>query len=111
MEITQDKLNKMLMDHKKWLEDRNTGARFEFHGNLQHADLQYANLQGANIDFSCWPLCCGSGNVKIDDRQMAQLINHVLVVNHPLVRKLRKLKTVISLAGLHPESEKMWREG
>ncbi|WP_303171908.1 pentapeptide repeat-containing protein [uncultured Desulfovibrio sp.] len=45
--------------------------------NLCGADLYGANLCGADLDFSCWPLWCGSKNVKADDRLVVQLIFHV----------------------------------
>ncbi len=45
--------------------------------NLQEADLQWANLHGANLDFSCWPLWCGSFNVKTDKKIFNQLIYHI----------------------------------
>ena len=48
--------------------------------NLQRADLQGANLQGANLDFSCWPLWCGSSNIKIDERLAKQLLAHAFAV-------------------------------
>ena len=44
--------------------------------NLRGANLQNANLRGANLDFSCWPLWCGSQNVKIDENQAKQLLAH-----------------------------------
>ena len=44
--------------------------------NLRGANLQNANLRGANLDFSCWPLWCGSQNVKIDEKQAKQLLAH-----------------------------------
>lgn len=58
------------------------------HGaNLQRADLQRANfrganlrganLRGANIDYSCWPLWCGSLGVKVDRRIFCQLAYHL----------------------------------
>ena len=45
--------------------------------NLRDADLYGADLYGADLDFSCWPLWCGSLHVKIDDRIAHQLIYHV----------------------------------
>ncbi len=41
--------------------------------NLQEADLRGANLQEADLDYSCWPLWCGSLDVKVDVRLAAQL--------------------------------------
>ena len=45
--------------------------------DLRGANLYGADLRGADLDFSCWPLWCGSKNVKADDRLVAQLIFHV----------------------------------
>ena len=44
--------------------------------NLRVADLHGANLCGANIDFSAWPMCCGSLGIKTDRRIAIQLIYH-----------------------------------
>ena len=63
------------------------GADLEY-ANLEGADLEYldlaganlkdANLEGANLDYSCWPLWCGSlRNVRIDKRIFAQLAYHI----------------------------------
>jgi len=53
--------------------------------DLSGADLRVANLigadlRGANLDFSCWPLWCGSKSVKIDRRIAAQLAAHFCAV-------------------------------
>ena len=40
------------------------------------ANLVGANLVGADIDYSAWPLCCGSNRVKVDARIAAQLAAH-----------------------------------
>ena len=46
--------------------------------NLRGANLRGANLRGANLDYSCWPLWCGSlRNVRIDKRIFAQLAYHI----------------------------------
>ena len=45
--------------------------------NLRGADLRRANLRGAKLDYSCWPLWCGSLNVKVDTRIAAQLAYHL----------------------------------
>ena len=49
--------------------------------NLENADLREANLKGANLsnanlDYSCWPLWCGSFEVKVDLRIASQLAYH-----------------------------------
>lgn len=60
------------------LEDANLeGANLE-DANLVGANLKGANLKGANLDYSCWPLWCGSlRNVRIDKRIFAQLAYHI----------------------------------
>jgi uncharacterized protein YjbI with pentapeptide repeats len=44
---------------------------------LDHASFSGANIEGAKIDFTSWPLWCGSLNVKIDEQQAAQLSYHL----------------------------------
>ena len=79
--MDQKELDKILELHKMWLWGDANGKR----ANLYGADLRGANLRGANLDFSCWPLWCGSLHVKIDDRIAHQLIYHVCsaVVSSP----------------------------
>lgn len=48
--------------------------------NLRGADLREADLRWADLDFSCWPLWCGSSNVKIDEKQAKQLLAHAFNV-------------------------------
>jgi uncharacterized protein YjbI with pentapeptide repeats len=45
--------------------------------NLHGANLAGANLTGANLDFSAWPLWCGSLNVKCGSRLARQLAYHL----------------------------------
>ena len=45
--------------------------------DLWGADLWGADLQAANIDYSCWPLWCGSLGVKVDRRIFCQLAYHL----------------------------------
>ena len=70
--------------------------------NLQGANLQGANLQGANlwgadlwgadIDFSCWPLWCGSKGIKVDLCIVYQLLAHVacLACDEPEFNEIQK---------------------
>ena len=44
--------------------------------NLKGADLKCANLEKANLDYSCWPLWCGSFDVEVDRNVAAQLAYH-----------------------------------
>ena len=101
--MTLKELDKIPTTHKKWLHNEDQGRRADSRGaDLRHAnlrgadltgadfrgaDLRYANLYGANllnadfrgadIDFSCWPLWCGSLDVKIDRRIFCQLAYHL----------------------------------
>ncbi|KAL1110001.1 hypothetical protein AAG570_014017 [Ranatra chinensis] len=49
--------------------------------NLQGANMQYANLRGANLDFSAFPLRCGSFHIKACDRLVAQLAKHLFMLD------------------------------
>lgn len=46
--------------------------------DLRGADLRGADLRQADLDYSCWPLWCGSLDVQIDKRIACQLLYHVL---------------------------------
>lgn len=75
--------------------------------SLRDADLRGASLSGAslgeaNVDFSCWPLWCGSLNVKIDKRIFCQLLYHTLrageSVDDPEVNRLFEIPEIVNLA-------------
>lgn len=55
--------------------------------NLRGAYLEGADLKGANLDYSCWPLWCGSLGVRVCKRIAAQLAYHFcrLVCDDPEV--------------------------
>jgi uncharacterized protein YjbI with pentapeptide repeats len=57
--------------HKKWINGEKNGIR---------ANLRRANLSGANLDYSCFPLWCGSLYANMDDRQVKQLLYHTLSI-------------------------------
>ena len=46
--------------------------------DLRGADLYCADLQGADIDYSCWPIHCGSLLPRIDRRLASQLLYHAM---------------------------------
>ena len=48
--------------------------------DLQGADLRDANLEGADLDYSCFPLWCGSKDVILDRRLFLQLVAHICAV-------------------------------
>jgi hypothetical protein len=59
--------------------------------NLCRADLHGADLRGADLDFSCWPLWCGSKDVVVDARLAAQLAAHFCAIScdDPAYQKAR----------------------
>ena len=59
--------------------------------DLRGADLQRANLRRADLDFSCWPLWCGSLDAVVDRRIAAQIAYHFcsLVCDDPGYIKAR----------------------
>lgn len=70
--MTQEELSMILYKHKKWLNSEDGGER----ANLGGANLREADLHGADLDYSCWPLWCGSLDVKVDARIARQLAYH-----------------------------------
>lgn len=60
--MKQEELNEVLRLHKLWLRGDESGKR--------------ADIRGADLDYSCWPLWCGSLDVKVDRRIAAQLAYH-----------------------------------
>ena len=46
--------------------------------DLRGADLREADLRGAELDFSCWPLWCGSLQTKADSKIVIQLLYHTM---------------------------------
>ena len=101
--MTDEELKKILESHKLWLETKGSGnvqgeQAYLVGADLRCADLRSANLRcanlvgadlrgadlvgadlrGAYIDYSAWPLWCGSLDVKIDSRIAAQLVYHVV---------------------------------
>ena len=60
--------------------------------DLRNADLRTADLHGANLDFSCWPLWCGSSGVKVDKEQARQLLSHAFNVSQKYCKPTKKQK-------------------
>jgi len=85
--MTIKQLQATLKLHKLWLDGNPTGRRADLCGadlrraDLRGADLCQADLREADLDFSCWPLWCGTMKVKIGDRLFYQLIAHVRSVD------------------------------
>jgi hypothetical protein len=72
----------------RWADLRGADLRW---ADLRGADLRWADLRGANlrwadlrqvdIDYSCWPLWCGSKGVVVDNKIAAQLAAHFCVLD------------------------------
>ena len=45
--------------------------------NFTNADISGSDMKGANLDYSAWPLWCGSFDVTVDKRIFAQLCYHL----------------------------------
>ena len=111
--MEKSKLDKKLILHSKWLRNLKTGKHADLryadlrHANLREADLKNADLRyadlngadlngadlsGANIDYSCWPLWCGSQDVTVDERILYQLVTHICAVNVPDSEDFIKIK-------------------
>ena len=100
--MKQEELNLILENHQKWLNNNGgeranlkytnlEGANLKYanlkyanleRANLKDADLEGANLEGANLegaklDFSVFPLWCGSLGIKTCERFPIQLIYHI----------------------------------
>lgn len=69
--MTREELQKVLAEHKKWVNGED-GKRADLrHTDLSATDLslavlRHADMSGANLDYSCWPLCYGSLDAHID---------------------------------------------
>ena len=75
-------LQKILADHAEWINNFRNGKCVNLRGaNLRGVNLRGVNLRGANLDFSCWPLWCGSLGVKVDARIVNQLVYHLCSVD------------------------------
>ena len=66
--------------------------------DLRGADLRYADLRGANIDFSCYPLWCGSLGLKADKRLACQLAYHLCSMQCDDTEFVKMRNSVLSFA-------------
>ena len=86
--MNTQELHRVLAEHAKWV-SREGGQRANLRranlqgADLQDADLQDANLRGANLDFSVWPLWCGSIGAIVDSRIQRQLLYHAYATDNP----------------------------
>ena len=110
--MEQGKLNEILSEHKKWLDNDELGERADLRGadlsgvDLRRADLRWADLRGADLDFSVLPLWCG-GKFRADERICKQLVAHIVKIMElseidkpELIKMMNDYKT-----GWHREDE------
>uniref|UniRef100_A0A6M3L404 Pentapeptide repeat-containing protein n=1 Tax=viral metagenome TaxID=1070528 RepID=A0A6M3L404_9ZZZZ len=71
--------------------------------NLRWADLRGADLRGADLDFSAFPLWCGSFQIKADERLIWQLIAHIKRFN---TTHIKDKKALDALKALEPYKNK-----
>ena len=90
--MEEKQLKNVLELHRKWINDEPGGKRANLReadlrganlreadlrgADLWEADLRGANLWEADLDYSCWPLWCGSLDVRVCKRIAAQLAYH-----------------------------------
>ena len=91
------KLKEILRLHAEWLADNKKGKRADLTradltradltradltwADLTWADLTRADLYGADLDYSVWPLWCGTKGVRVDAKIAAQLAAHFCVLD------------------------------
>jgi len=74
--MDREELDRILKEHKKWLNGKGGGRAKLHHANLKGADLSHANIEGADLDYSCLPLWCGSRGMIVDKRIACQIAAH-----------------------------------
>ena len=82
--------------------------------NLYKADLRLANLSEANLDYSCLPLSCKSLKAGFDDKQIKQLLYHVLSVvknSNNVSDKMKKNLMTKKLLKIANESHLIYKHG
>ena len=93
--MTQEELNVILDKHKKWLNSEDGGER--------------ADLREADLDYSCWPLWCGSLDVKVDARIARQLAYHFCRLNCDDSEYLEARKAIAKFANKFHRAEECGR--
>ena len=79
--MDERQIKAIIARHEQWLrgdggEQANLRDANLRGANLCDANLRVADLCGANLDYSCWPLWCGSIGVEVDSRLARQLAYH-----------------------------------
>ena len=86
------------------------GANLEG-ADLRGANLERANLRRANLDYSCWPLWCGSNKVKVDAKIAAQLAAHFCALDCDDKAYQKARKAILKFAMTSHRAEDLELEG
>ena len=70
--MEEKQLKNVLKLHQKWI-NKEPGGEI---ANLRESDLGESDLRGTNLDYSCWPLWCGSLDVRVCKQIAVQLAYH-----------------------------------
>jgi len=75
LDLLKNGCKKVILDYD--LRGADLGGADLRDADLRGADLRGADLRGADIDFSCYPLWCGSLGLKADKRLACQFAYHL----------------------------------
>ena len=75
LKLLKDGCKKAILDYD--LSDADLSDANLSDANLRGANLRGADLRGANLDYSCYPLWCGSLHLKANKRLACQLAYHL----------------------------------
>lgn len=73
--------------------------------NTRGMHLNGSDMTGANIDYSAWPMWCGSYGVKVDRRLFEQLVMHLCGVVVDDREYWNVQQTLKSIAMRHPRAQ------
>lgn len=100
--MTRTELLEILERHRKWLAGEAGGGC---------ASLREADLRGADLYMCCLPLWCGGLRIKLDRRQMAQLIYHFCSMECEDLEVVELQKSMYAFANEFAESrEDLWNK-
>ena len=81
--MKSEQLQEILAAHTQWLYGNGGEGADLRSADLRCANPRRANLRSANLDFSAWPLWCGSVGAIVDDRIQRQLLYHAYATDNP----------------------------
>ena len=82
LKMQKERLQEILESHKKWLRGKD-GKKADLRcadlrwADLKGVDLRCVDLRGTDLDYSSFPLWCGSFDIIVDERLIRQLCYHI----------------------------------